>query len=123
MGAPDIVCMVSAKRDEDSYAIDRSREIGLYMIDAFTSLFLRYMERISVTSKHTLVEPVGKLSLKKCPVSHGCYVFSLGEGPVALALNFVLGRTEHVNVHGVAYTITSRQVSADGSAVEKMSQG
>lgn len=53
---PNIIGMASANRNEDSYSVDHSRELGLYLIDAFTGLLLSILEQLDNKSKMTLGE-------------------------------------------------------------------
>jgi len=54
--ADSIICMTSAHRKEDSYAIDRSTRMGLYMIDAWTDRILGFTDGMSPESDKTLME-------------------------------------------------------------------
>eukprot|EP00039_Didymoeca_costata_P030484 m.29832 g.29832 ORF g.29832 m.29832 type:complete len:390 (+) comp8139_c0_seq4:26-1195(+) len=52
--SPHVIGMFSSNRHEDSYSRDRSKDLGVYTIDAFTAAMLQYMEGVLPDSNETL---------------------------------------------------------------------
>lgn len=102
--SPNIIAVGSSRVQESSYANETDSEVGVSLIDRFTSINLEYLEKVSKTSELTLADFFGMYDPKDIGSHPGIRTDLFPDALDRVKITDFFGNIQNVGVDGVPTT-------------------